>query len=157
MSGTPVSKFSHMWLQKIKERLLSGLNTTLPPPPPHTPFSYILKARGQEKSSSGEGIENKNYLLTFDYHFLCGGSFVYIISDIRSSQALFTGGSKSKTLYRLPLHQPHLLLLLPYCWVEGEERFSVKGDAINTTRQRIFCSLGRVGRQAPEGTRVRTT
>lgn len=37
-------------------------------------------------SSSGEGTENKNYLLTFDYHFLCIGSFVYIISDIWSSQ-----------------------------------------------------------------------
>ena len=30
---------------------------------PHTPFPYILViAWGQEKSSSGEGIENKNYL-----------------------------------------------------------------------------------------------
>lgn len=45
---------------------------------------------------------------------------------------------------------------LPDRWVEGEERFSVKADAINTTCQRISCSLGRVERQAKGGARART-
>lgn len=73
----PGSTFSGTWLQKIKERLLLGLNNSS-----HTPFFYILIAWGQDKSSWGEGIENRNSRLTFACHFLCTGSFVYIISDI---------------------------------------------------------------------------
>lgn len=98
-----------MWLQKIKERFLLGLNNSS-----HTPFFYILIAWGQDKSSWGEGIENRNSRLTFACHFLCTGSFVCIISDIWASQALFMvviGGSKSKPLPCLLLHQPLLLLL----------------------------------------------
>lgn len=62
------------------------------------------------------------------------------------------GDSKSKTLP----YQPHLLFLLPYCWVEKKERFLFKEMPLTQYDRGSPAALRSGRRQAKGGPRGRT-